>query len=186
MDKTKTIEERAADTLQKRIRGSFGYRAAESVVNGFDPLENITVFKAHGGLKDTLEGSLDLFIERAKPQVTAKEIADDMAVDTGEAQAILDEENTVYDAIVKDRDHSLKTLERAYDKAPAKYTELSQFSADNFRRVVDNLERSARAQYVRSRNTEWVTAIKGVTATALTELAKYAPQNEAQSDEVAA
>jgi hypothetical protein len=186
MDKTKTVEERAAETLQKRLRGSFGYRAAESVVQGYNPTENMTIFKAHGGQKADLKGSLELVIERNKPQVTAKDISDDLAIDTGEAQAMLDEENQHYDEVKKEQDNFQVVLDKAFDTASDKYSELGQFSTDNYKRVVDNLLRSARAQYARSKNATWANAVKGVTDTALTELAKYAPKNEEGSDEVAA
>jgi hypothetical protein len=186
MDKSKTIDERAADTLQKRLRGSFGYRAAESVVSGYNPVENMTIYKSHGGTKEDLKSSLELVIERNKPQVTAKDISDDLAVDTGEAQAILDEENMHYDEVKKEQANFQVVLDKSFDSAPSKYSELGQFSTDNYKRVIDNLLRSARAQYARSKNATWATAVKGVTDAALVELAKYAPSNEAESDEVAA
>lgn len=183
---TKTIENRAEETLQKRLRGSFGYRAAESVVQGYKPTENMTIYKFHGGTKEDLKGSLELVIERNKPQVTAKDISDDLAVDTGEAQAILDEEMANYAEVKAQEATYQKILDKAYDEAPSEYTELGQFATDNYKRVIDNLLRSARAQFVRSKNATWATAVKGVTDNALTELAKFAAKNETDSDEVAA
>ena len=107
------INQRAKETVQKRLRGSFGYRAAESTVNGFDANENCTVFKAHEGTKEELPRLLDLVIERLKPTVSAKDAAEKLGVDIGEAQAILDEETEVHEAALKARDQFLKTLNSA-------------------------------------------------------------------------
>ena len=153
------IQKRAEDTVQKRLRGSFGYRGAESVVNGYNAVENLTIYKAHGGTEDELERLLNLAIERAKPQSTAKEAAKALGIDIGEAQAMLDEEEVFYAEMVKHQGDYLKELKASFKKAPSEYKELSEFSASNFNRVLDNLLAEARKQYLRSRNVEWANAV---------------------------
>lgn len=153
------INQRAVETVQKRLRGSFGYRAAESVVNGFSATENLTVFKAHEGTKDELPRLLDLVIERLKPVTTAKEAAKKLDVDIGEAQAILDEETEAWEDAVKNRDATLKKLSAEFDKAPSEYKELSAFSVDNYVRILERVTREARKQFIRSGNEEWAKAI---------------------------
>jgi hypothetical protein len=153
------IKDRAVATVQKRLRGSFGYRAAESIVNGFDGLENLTVFKAHEGTKDELPRLLDLVIERLKPVMSAKDTAKALNMDIGEAQAALDEETEVWEEAVENRTKYLTTLNKAFDKAPSEYTELSAFSVDNYVRILDRVTKEARKQYIRSGNEEWAKAI---------------------------
>lgn len=167
------INQRANETVQKRLRGSFGYRAAESVVNGFDGIENITVFKAHEGTKEELPRLLDLVIERLKPSVSAKDAAKKLDVDIGEAQAILDEENDVYDAAVKARNEFLTKLESTFDNAPSEYTELSTFSIDNYVRILERLQREARKQFVRTGNEDWALAVSKATKPVYEAVMKY-------------
>lgn len=154
------IVKRAKETVQKRLRGSFGYRAAESIVNGYNAVENCTVFKAHEGTKDELPRLLDLVIERLKPVATAKEAAEKLGVDLGEAQAYLDEETEEWKTAQKHRDEYLKDLESTFDKAPSEYTELSAFSVDNYLRILERVQREARKQFIRSGNEDWAKAIQ--------------------------
>lgn len=167
------IQKRASETIQKRLRGSFGYRAAESTVNGFKATENLTVFKAHGGTDEELPRLLDLVIERLKPVTTAKEAAKRLDIDIGEAQAILDEENEAYDNVVKHRADYLKDLLAQYKTAPAKYTELSAFSVDNYARILDRVKHEARKQFIRSGNDEWAKAITEASKPVYDAVMKY-------------
>ena len=167
------INQRAVETVQKRLRGSFGYRAAESVVNGFDGVENLTVFKAHEGTKDELPRLLDLVIERLKPVATAKDAAQKLDVDIGEAQAILDEEIEVHTAALKARDEFLKKLETTFDKAPSKYSTLSAFSLDNYIRILDRVQREARKQFIRTGNEDWAKAVSEATKPVYASVMKY-------------
>jgi hypothetical protein len=155
----KTIKDRAIETVQKRLRGSFGYRAAESVVNGYDPTENLAIYKSHDGTSEELDRLLTLSIERGKPQTTAKEAAAELGIDIGEAQAMLDEGKEQYDEVVKNRAEFLKELTEAFKKAPKVPKEISTFNADNYNRVLDNLVRDARKQFMRSKNAEWANAV---------------------------
>lgn len=167
------INERAVQTVQKRLRGSFGYRAAESIVNGFDGMENITVFKAHEGTKEELPRLLDLVIERLKPIATAKEAAKKLDVDIGEAQAILEEETDTYNAALNARDEFLTKLESTFDKAPSEYTELSVFSVDNYVRILDRVQREARKQFIRTGNEDWAKAVSEATKPVYEAVMKY-------------
>lgn len=168
----KTIEERATDTLNRRIQGSFGYRAADSILQGFDASENILVFKAHGGSKEGLEGSLDLAIERAKPDVSVKDVVDNLGLDAGEAKEFLDEEEVAYKDMQENRGQYLKQLHNAFDKAPDSYTHLSTYTVENFQRVADNLVHSARKQYIRTKNADWTNAVQAAVTPLMTEVLK--------------
>jgi uncharacterized membrane-anchored protein YhcB (DUF1043 family) len=169
------IKKRAVETVQKRLRGSFGFRAAESVTNGFKATENLTVYKAHEGTKDELPRLLDLAIERTKPQVTVEEYAKRMGVtDIGEAQAILDEQSEEYDEHVKNKAKMLKDLEAEFDAAPSKYKELSQYAGDNYKRVLQNVQQDARKQFIRSGKEDWAKAIEAAVTPLLTAVVKLA------------
>ena len=167
------IKDRAVVTVQKRLRGSFGFRAAESIVNGFDGVENLTVFKAHEGTKDELPRLLDLVIERLKPTVDAKEAAKALDVDIGEAQAILEEETDTYNAALEARDEFLGRMNKAFDAAPSEYTELSVFSVDNYVRILDRVQREARKQFVRTGNDDWAKAVSEATKPVYDAVMKY-------------
>jgi len=183
---TKTIEERAKETLEKRIRGSFGYRSADSVLNGYNAEENVNLYKAHGGDREGLVISLDLAIERTEPTVTAADIAKSLDVDAGEAKEILVEQEEEFKLHQENKDMYLEELNETYDKAPGKYDHISSFSADNITRVVDNLIRSARKQFIRSKNADWARAVQEAATPVLTEVMEKAKPTEEQSDEVAA
>jgi len=168
------INKRAIETAQKRLRGSFGFRAAESVVNGFNATENLTVYKAHEGTKDELPRLLDLAIERTKPQVTAEDYAKRMGGDVGEAKAILDEQVEEHKTLVSERPKLLKRLETQFKDAPSKYTELSQYANDNYQRVLKALAHDARRQYIRTGREDWAKAVEAAVNPLLMAVVKLA------------
>lgn len=183
---TKSIEERAKETLEKRIRGSFGFRAADSILSGYNAEENVNIYKAHGGTRDELATSLELAIERAEPTVSAADIAKSLDVDAGEAKEILDEQTREFKEMQENKAEYLATLQKSFDKAKGKYDHISSFSADNITRVVDNLVRSARKQFIRSKNSDWARAVQEAATPVLEEVIKKATPVEQPSDKVAA
>lgn len=169
------IKKRAMETVHKRLRGSFGFRAAESVVNGFKATENLTVYKAHDGKEDELSRLLDLAIERTKPQVTAEEYVKRMgSEDIGEAQAILDEEADEYKGHVKDRAKNLIELKAQFQAAPSTYTGLSQYAGDNYKRVLANVQHDARRQFIRTGKEDWAKAVEAAITPLLVTVTKLA------------
>lgn len=174
----KTIEQRAKETVQRRVLGSFGYRAADSVLSGFDATENVNIYKSHGGTIEGLEESLNLAIERAEPEVSAAEIASSLDVDAGEAKQILEEQQLEYKDMQENRDQYLKQLQNLYKKADGKYDHLSSFSVDNFQRIADNLVRAARKQFVRTKNPEWAKAVQDAVTPMLSDVMAKAQSTE--------